>query len=595
MDLIGAAGKIISLIEGGIQVSDQLKEIAKSEHKLPNSVESLYNNVQQLLEITTELALDIGSSGSDTKIRDLAYTAKNISNRVVSIMDKINPDWQQKQKRNNPMIFLKYLPKQKEMESIQRDFVNLQGRMKIAMLDLVWFVPRTYSVMIELIIDIFSQSNSKAKSQYEELRDRVILGGETVVKVQGSVHNLGQRLDSVQDSIYNLGKQVGLASLAKEEFQRQAAQLLILERKLSTVLRRLSVGFQEKDSKANAIAKADPGTFRWMTQGSKNSEAYPEDLNEEEKRAYDSCDPDMSANHAEASKNFRLFLQESSGAFLILGKPGSGKSTLMKYLMLNSLVLQDLEQWAASMDKKLIRAIFFFSVTQGSGALSSEESLYRTLLFQILRECPTLLDEVLPGEAELLPSMPISFGAVQDAIRRLFSDKSKVAEHYCFSIFIDGLDEFRLNLSDPKRGIEQNNYHISQLTYTLMRWCQNKDNSSRIYTKMIFSSRVIPALDSLFHSQQKLYLHRHTKRDIIRSAFSTFKKYPGAPPQSYVELSETICNRAQGVFIWAHLVIKDILEAYTDGVESDKFRDRIEERPGDISDLYAQILDRVKE
>jgi hypothetical protein len=142
MDLLGAAGKIISLIEGGIKISDQLKEIAGSEHKLPNDLENLYNNAEQLVEIIRGLPLNIDSPGNNTDIRLLADKAKNVSNRVVSIMDKINPDWQQR--RYSPMTLLKSFLKQKDVELIRKDFIHLQGRMKITMLDLVWFVSRAY-------------------------------------------------------------------------------------------------------------------------------------------------------------------------------------------------------------------------------------------------------------------------------------------------------------------------------------------------------------------------------------------------------------------------------------------------------------------
>lgn len=438
---------------------------------------------------------------------------------------------------------------------------------------------------------VLSQSNSEAKSQYEDLRKRASLSDERVIGIGGSLNVINQRLHAIQDSIYNLGKQIGSATFTESSFYGQASQVLILEGKLSIILSRLTKDFQEKDLKANAVAKSDPGTFDWMTQGSDYCHEYPDNLNDEERLVYDECDPDMLKHYVEASDNFRSFLQGPSGAFLILGKPASGKSTLMKHLMHNPVVSQDLEQWASKTGKSLIRAIFFFSVTQGSGTLSSEESLYRSLLFQILRECPALVDEVLPGEASLSTSIPLPSEAVQNAIKHIFSNKSNLADKYCFCLFIDGLDEYRSNYSETKRGKTQNNYDISELAHHLVEWCQHEASN----TKIIFSSRVIPALDDRFSAKEKMLLHFHTKRDILQSAFSNFKRHPEAIPDNYIELSTIICDQAQGVFLWARLVIKDILEAYTDGVAPDTFRDRIKATPTDIADLYAKIMERVKE
>ncbi|PNP48205.1 hypothetical protein THARTR1_10346 [Trichoderma harzianum] len=486
-----------------------------------------------------------------------------MSSKVIAIMDKINPKWWQKQ-QTSLTLWRSYL-KKKDIDLIEEDFKQLQRQMKPALLDLV------------------CQSSSETRSQYEELRRRATHGDERVIGIEGSMHKLSQRLHAVQDSIYNLGKQIGLAALAEDEFQRRAAHLAALERNLATILTRLMTGFQEKDLKANAIAKSDPGTFEWMTQCPDYSHEYPNNLNDE-------CDPDMLEHHVEASDNFRSFLQGLSGAFLILGKPASGKSTLMKYLMHNSVVFKELEQWASRTSRTLIRAISFFSVTQGSGALSSEESLYRSLLFQILRQCPALIDEVLPGEASLSPSIPLPSEAVQDAIKYIFSNKSNLADKYCFCLFIDGLDKYRSNYSETKRGKTQNNHDISELAHHLVEWCQHEASN----TKIILSSRVIPALDDRFSSKEKMLLHFYTKRDILQSAFSNFKRHPEAIPDNYIELSTAICDQAQGVFLWARLVIKDILEAYTDGVVPDTFRDRIKATPTDMTDLYAKILERVK-
>ncbi|OPB35985.1 hypothetical protein A0O28_0111510 [Trichoderma guizhouense] len=571
MDLIGAVGKIICLIETGIQVSDQLKAIAKSEHKLPPDLVHLHNNAQQIMEIVEALpSLGIGSINNE-RVGLLEDRAKKISSKVIAIMDEVNPKWRQKQQTS--LTLLRSFLKKKNIDPIERDFKQLQEQMKLALLELV------------------CQSSSEAKSQYEELCRRASHGDERVIGIEGSMHQLSQRLHTVQDSIYSLGKQVGSAALAEDEFQRRAAHMLALERNLATILTRLTIGFQEKDLKANAIVKSDPGTFEWITQGSNYSHEYPNNLNDEERRAYDECDPNMLEIYAAASHNFRSFLQGPSGAFLILGKPASGKSTLMKHLIGDPVVSQDLEQWAAGENKKLMRAIFFFSVTQGSGALSSEESLYRSLLFQILRQCPDLVDEVLRREASLSESIPLPFEAVQDAIRYILSDKSTLANQYCFCLFIDGLDEYRSNYSEAKRGKTQNNYDISELAHHLMEWCRHEASN----TKIIFSSRVIPALDDQFSAKEKMLLHFHTKRDILQSAFSNFKRHPEAIPQNYVELSTAICDQAQGVFLWARLVIKDILEAYTDGVDPVTFQDRIKATPTDIADLYAKIMERVKE
>lgn len=145
MDFLGAAGKIISLIETGIEVSDQLKAIVKSEHKLPPDLVHLHNNAQQILEIIEALpSIGIGSINNE-RAGLLEDRAKKISSKVIAIMDEVNPKWRQKQEASLT-LWRSYL-KKKDIDSIGRDFKNLQEQMKLALLDLVWYVPPAHTVM----------------------------------------------------------------------------------------------------------------------------------------------------------------------------------------------------------------------------------------------------------------------------------------------------------------------------------------------------------------------------------------------------------------------------------------------------------------
>ncbi|KAK3690388.1 hypothetical protein B0T22DRAFT_499792 [Podospora appendiculata] len=78
---------------------------------------------------------------------------------------------------------------------------------------------------------------------------------------------------------------------------------------------------------------------------------------------------------------FTSWLQGSSNLFWIHGKPGSGKSTLMKYIFRNQQTWELLHNWASgSME---IRAGFFFHF-RGTSLQKSFEGVLKSLIIQIL-------------------------------------------------------------------------------------------------------------------------------------------------------------------------------------------------------------------
>ena len=65
----------------------------------------------------------------------------------------------------------------------------------------------------------------------------------------------------------------------------------------------------------------------------------------------------------------------------------------MKYLSDNPKVVENLQAWAG--DTKLVTASFYFW-NAGNSMQKSHEGLLQSLLFEVLRKCPSLIKIVCP-------------------------------------------------------------------------------------------------------------------------------------------------------------------------------------------------------
>ncbi|KUI67904.1 hypothetical protein VM1G_02745 [Cytospora mali] len=88
------------------------------------------------------------------------------------------------------------------------------------------------------------------------------------------------------------------------------------------------------------------------------------------------------------------WLVSDDDLYWISGKPGSGKSTLMKLLCDSMQTAQKLQVWAKQ--NRLILAEFFFWDAGGQKLLKSQEGLLRSLIYQVLCQCPDLIRLAYP-------------------------------------------------------------------------------------------------------------------------------------------------------------------------------------------------------
>jgi ABC-type polysaccharide/polyol phosphate transport system ATPase subunit len=92
---------------------------------------------------------------------------------------------------------------------------------------------------------------------------------------------------------------------------------------------RKSLAFAEMADRSNVIGRAHRDTFGWFFKNEKSSEMTPE--------------------MTDARISYAEWISSGAGIFHIEGKPGSGKSTLMKFLTSHSNTTAGLTRWAGKL------------------------------------------------------------------------------------------------------------------------------------------------------------------------------------------------------------------------------------------------------
>lgn len=283
------------------------------------------------------------------------------------------------------------------------------------------------------------------------------------------------------------------------------------------------------------------------------------------------------------SWEFSSFLRDSQGVYFCCGKAGSGKSTFMKYISDHPDILKQLESWSG-IKRLVIISVFFWN--SGDELQMSIEGFYRSLLFQVVQQCPEIFPEIFPDDqihgAEDLGDirktlLPFRFSELQQAIRRLLRTSEFPNYRLCF--FIDGLDEFK--------GESREHVMFSQ---SLKRWA-TKD------VKIVCSARPhIEFLETFTDPYRTIHLHEWTKDDIYRHVSSELHSGLGSERMStgsLARLAGMVSWRADGVFIWAQLVLKSLLDGIAHRDSMRALQERVDQAPRDLSLLYERILDSI--
>ncbi|PHH63862.1 hypothetical protein CDD81_5419 [Ophiocordyceps australis] len=325
-----------------------------------------------------------------------------------------------------------------------------------------------------------------------------------------------------------------------------------------------SLKFETMNMRQNNMVKSHEDTFTWIFEDANSnskSQTYQsgsEFETERDQRCTNSWD------------NFADWLKSESKFYWISGKPGSGKSTLMKFLVESPATADALRIWNDD-----IFTISYFFWKPGSYMQKSIKGLLSTLLHQLLSHNSQIMEVMLQQHGTLHHKDTENDWSVEELNRALFAVLKSYPSNLC--IFIDGLDE----------ACDEDRRNLLMLA-----------NSLRVLPriKVCVSSRPEPIFKKKFEQLQHLRLQDLTESDMKKYTRDTLQSTQDSGSMTVKErddLAYSLVYKAEGVFLWLHLAVQNIQQGIDHGNSHEMLLKRLDDLPSGLMNLYKDMWQRV--
>jgi hypothetical protein len=396
----------------------------------------------------------------------------------------------------------------------------------------------------------------------EDIKDQMIAVSQLLNGIEKPViSENGKTRDEIPSPIYQTGRLEGWPRGSVGGGERQAGPAEAGGTHFRTLVDEMvleSLRYPTMIARMENMEEAHVQTFDWIFQECKSDEIL-----------WDS---------------FFKWLTGNSGVYWINGKAGSGKSMLMRYIYANPKTRRLLSNWAAPLPPTT--ATFFFW-NNGNKLQKDRAGFLRSILYEIFDQHRGLILNLLP--ALWARSYTSLIQSITERKRETWSvtilkqlfwelvDQDKIPLKIC--LFVDGLDEY-----DGGHG------KIVELI---------QDISKLSDVKLCISSRPLKIFEDTFRSAPKLCLEDLTSQDIRQYAMdrlgenTRFKQLALEEPIKVPEFVEEIVRKANGVFLWAVLVVKPLLAGLGDRDDIPDLQRRLGLLPKTLGDMYAYILHKI--
>lgn len=344
-----------------------------------------------------------------------------------------------------------------------------------------------------------------------------------------------------------------------EEFSSQQVDRLISAANeayfCEQVFERLN--FEELEHRLNAVAAPHRGTLEWV---------------------FDDPQTD------EGGLLEWLGNERGENLFWVTGRPGAGKTTLMKSLFRNDRIFDYLEAWSGQAPG-ITSGFFFWNC--GTEMQRSGLGMLRSILYESLQD---MIYGPLEKEASIIQTLfadrwdqfrsygggldALSYAELRRAFELMISDTTTK-----FLFLIDGLDEM-----DEAADIVD--------VIPLLTTASKKEN-----IKLLVSSRPSPAFQEAFDKRPRLWVDDHTPRDVHDYIFDAFgqnealaKLRGNTVVPEEANIVGMLTEASSGIFLWAQLATKFLLQELTGNDNFTALQNRAEVLPADLDELLSHIL-----
>jgi hypothetical protein len=375
------------------------------------------------------------------------------------------------------------------------------------------------------------QQEAQGKSDMKDVMRR---HSEAIAKIPvGIIARFAIGFDETREHV----TRIVLSSEERQRIRDQKDQLL------------RSFRFNPRNARKTAVRRAHDETFQWL----------------------------LNAPDEDIRSTFRKWiLGDDEPIFWVQGKPGSGKSTLMKFLASNKETFELLQS------KHLTNAIYCHFIWMADNRVDGTlRGLLCSLIHQIL-EADTnehLIARLHQNHPDYrYRTSPLDWE--MDELELVLKILIKFHEGFIL-MFIDGLDE--LDVSEDRSQLKQSLLQVAL------------DASS---LKLCVSSRPEPEMKLLLGCYPTIRLQDLTNNDLRTVAKSEVGKYFAFALREISAfdlevLVSRIVEKAQGVFLWITLALIRIRRGSIAFDSLDQLKQSLEDTPLGLNDLYRSMWDRL--